>query len=346
MVAALPACSSDQSSPGGTGPQPSATSTTPLGCANGAPVCIDTPADGFVVESVGTTIAPGEDAQYCEVVALPGTPGQPIFVSGIDGRMTPFSHHLNIMAVEPGSPADAASTPGQRVRCGGNGRVPFGTGLRQIFGAVSPEHSLVLPDGVGHRLDGGQKVIFNYHYFNSSTQPVPAKAALAFHLTDASNVRRELRRFGMYNTGFVIPPKTQGAFTAECMMAEDVQLLSLLRHTHRWGTDFTVWRAGGTSDGQEVFVSHDWEEGITYAPSAPFIVKQGEGLRFECKFDNTTDHELCFGELVSDEMCILYGNIVSTREHVPVLPEDCAIPSSPQGQVTRGFPCAQCPDGD
>jgi hypothetical protein len=175
---------------------------------------------------------------------------------------------------------------------------------------------------------------------------VPAKAALAFHLTDASNVRRELRRFGMYNTGIVIPAKTQGAFTAECMMAEDVQLLSLLRHTHKWGVDFTVWRAGGASDGQQVFVSHHWEDDITFAPSAPFIVKQGEGLRFECKFDNTTDHELRFGELVSDEMCILYGNIVSTRDNVPVLPEDCAIPNSPQGQVVRGFPCAQCPDGD
>jgi hypothetical protein len=299
-----------------------------------------------MIESVGTTIAPGQDVQYCEVVVLPGTPGQPIYVSGIDGKMTPFSHHLNIMSVEPGSPADRASTPGQLVECTGNGRIPFGTGLRQIFGAVSPENSLVLPEGVGHRLDGGQKVIFNYHYFNSSPQPVPAKAALAFHVTDASNVRRELRRFGMYNTGFSVPAGAQGAFTAECMMAEDVQLLSLLRHTHRWGTDFTVWRAGGTGDGEQVFVSHDWEEGITYAPSAPFIIKRGEGLRFECKFDNTTNHELRFGELVSDEMCILYGNIVSTRENVPSLPEDCMIFNSPQGQVVRGVPCAQCPDGE
>jgi hypothetical protein len=350
LAVLLAACSSSSESPSqnlaGPGPNPTTTSTVPTGCPDGAPVCIATPSDGFVVQSVGTSILPGEDVQYCEVVALPGTAGQPIYVSGIDGKMTPYSHHLNIMAVEPGSPADAATTPGQRVKCAGNGRVPFGTGLHQIFGAVSPENSLILPDGVGHRLDGGQKVIFNYHYFNPSTAPVPAKAALAFHLTEASNVRRELRRFGMYNTGFVVPAHTQGTFIAECMMAEDVQLLSLLRHTHRWGTDFTVWRAGGASDGQEVFVSRDWEEGITYAPSTPFIIKQGEGLRFECKFDNTTDRELRFGELVSDEMCILYGNIVSTRDNVPSLPEDCAIPSSPQGQVVRGFPCAQCPDGD
>jgi hypothetical protein len=298
------------------------------------------------VESVGATIAPGEDVQYCEVVALPGTPGQPIYVAGIDGRMTRFSHHLNIMAIQPGSPADQASTPGQRERCAGNGRIPFGSGLHQIFMSVAPETSLVLPDGVGHRLDGGQKVLFNYHYFNSSTAPVPAKAALAFHVADASAVRRELRRFGMYNMSFAIPARSKASFTAECMMAEDIQLISLLRHTHSKGTDFNVWRAGGATDAQQVFVSHHWEDDINYAPTGSFIIKQGEGLRFECAFDNTTDQELRFGELVSDEMCILYGYFVSTREFVPPLPEDCAIPTSVQGQVARGFPCTQCPDGE
>lgn len=350
LAVLLAACSSGSpsQSPAGPAPNPTTTSTvpTPTECPDGAPVCIAEPSDGFVVQSVGTTIAPGEDVQYCEVVTIPGTPGEPIYVSGIDGKMTPHSHHLNVMAVEPGSPADSATTPGQRVKCTGNGRVPFGTSLHQIFGAVSPENSLVLPDGVGHRLDGGQKLVFNYHYFNPTTQPVPAKAALAFHLTDASNVRRELRRFGMYNTGFAIPAGTQGAFTSECKMAEDVELLSLFRHTHKWGADFTVWRAGGASDGEQVFVSHHYEDDITYTPSTSFIIKQGEGLRFECKFDNTTDHELRFGELVSDEMCILYGNIVSTKDYSPVLPEDCAIPVSAQGQVAEGFPCAQCPDGD
>src|SRR5262245_1907951 len=136
LAVLLAACSSSSPSPGpgGPGPSPTATTPAPTACPDGAPVCIATPGDGFAVASVGTTIAPGEDVQYCEIVAIPGTPGEPIFVSGIDGRMTPYSHHLNVMAIEPGSPADAASTPGQRVKCTGNGRVPFGTGIRQIFG--------------------------------------------------------------------------------------------------------------------------------------------------------------------------------------------------------------------
>lgn len=340
-LALLPACSSGATAPGPTSAGPG----SPAACANGAPVCLDAPPGGFVIESVGATIAPGEDVQYCEIVTLPGTPGQPIFVSGIDGKMTRFSHHLNVMAIDPGGQADGASTPGQKVKCAGNGRVPFGSGMHQIFGSVTPENSLVLPDGVGHRLDGGQKLIFNYHYFNSSTSPVPAKAVLAFHVTDAAHVRRELHRFGMYNNGFAVPAHSQGSFTAECMMAEDVQILSLLRHTHRWGTDFTVWRAGGATGGEQVFVSHDWEGDIAYTPSDTFIVNKGEGLRFECSFDNTTDQELTFGELITNEMCILYGNFIATQDNVSSLPEDCVIVNSPEGQTAQGIPCTGCPDG-
>src|SRR5262245_21105180 len=91
LCALLPACASESQGPTGPDPLPTTGPTAvPSGCANGAPVCIDAPPDGFVIESVGTMIEPGQDIQYCEVVALPGTPGVPIYVSGIDGKMTPF----------------------------------------------------------------------------------------------------------------------------------------------------------------------------------------------------------------------------------------------------------------
>ena len=308
-------------------------------------VCLDTPEGGFKLESNGTTIGPGEDVQYCEVLEIPGKPGEPVYVSGFDGRMTRFSHHLNVMLVAPGSDADSATTPGDLVDCLNNGRVPFGSGLRQIFSMGSPEESLTLPDGVGHKLEGGQKLVFNYHYFNSSQDAVPAKAALAFHATDPANVTRELRRFGMYNVGIQIPARAKASFTSECKMSEDVRIVSLWRHTHRWGTDFSVWRTGGATDGEHVFTKPDWEHDITYTPDQPFLIGKGDGLRFECAFDNTTDRDLAFGELATDEMCILYGYFVGAKEGLPG-PEDCVMPAAVPGEVTQGFACAQCPDGE
>jgi hypothetical protein len=345
----LPACSSDSSSgiaPGDQsddGGNPEGGPSAPPECTS--EVCIDVPEGGFAVEARGTTIEPGQDIQYCEVVQIPGEPGEPIYVSAIDGRMTPFSHHLNAMLVAPGSAADQATTPGQLVECLNNGRQPFGSGLRQIFSMGTPEEQLVLPEGIGHRLEGGQKIVLNYHYFNSSDAQVPAKAALAFHTTDAANATREMRRFGMYNIGIQIPAQSKASFQAQCTMANDIELVALWRHTHRWGTDFSAWRTGGASDGEHLFTKTDWEHDITFTPETPLSIAKGEGLRFECSFDNTTDHTMTFGELATDEMCILYGYFVGKGAGLAG-PEDCIIVSATPGVLSPGFPCTECPDGE
>ena len=40
----------------------------------------------------------------------------------------------------------------------------------------------------------------------------------------------------------------------------DIIVANLVRHTHRWGTDFTVWYAGGAKDGELIFTSADYED--------------------------------------------------------------------------------------
>jgi hypothetical protein len=106
-----------------------------------------------------------------------------------------------------------------------------------------------------------------------------------------------------------------------------------------------VWRAGGATDGEQVFTKTDWEHDITYTPETPFVIREGEGLRFDCAFENTTDRPLAFGELATDEMCILYGYFVGTGSGLAG-PEDCAITTATEGTVTKGFACTQCPDGE
>jgi hypothetical protein len=128
-------------------------------------------------------------------------------------------------------------------------------------------------------------------------------------------------------------------------MSQDIEIVSLWRHTHRWGTDFSVWRAGGAGDGEQVFTKTDWEHDITFTPETPFVIRKGEGLRFDCAFENTTDRPLAFGELATDEMCILYGYFVGTGPGLAG-PEDCAITTATEGTVTKGFACTQCPDGE
>jgi hypothetical protein len=55
----------------------------------------------------------------------------------------------------------------------------------------------------------------------------------------------------------------------ECTMRQEVVVFGLSRHTQRWGTDFEVWLVGGARNGEQLFLSRDWETNTGYAPDPP-----------------------------------------------------------------------------
>ncbi len=200
--------------------------------------CLDAPAEGFQVRSVGGEIESGADVEYCEVVQLPGTADDTYYVKGFESIMTRGSHHLIVSAVIPGSDTDKNTTVGERAECI-TGSV-WGDDLTDVTGQQLPEHQEAYPAGVGKVFKGGQKVIFDYHYFNATDKPLQARAAVNFLTTAAENIEHEAQGFGKLNLAIVIPPMQESAFPADCRMNQDVMVHKLTRHTHQWGTDFPV----------------------------------------------------------------------------------------------------------
>src|SRR5687768_16190328 len=68
-----------------------------MGDACEEPPCLAAPEYGFQVRSVGTTIEPLQDVEYCEVVQQPGDPSETYYVTGFDSEMTVGSHHLIVV---------------------------------------------------------------------------------------------------------------------------------------------------------------------------------------------------------------------------------------------------------
>jgi hypothetical protein len=108
-------------------------------------------------------------------------------------------------------------------------------------------------------------------------------------------------------------------------MKQDVMLSRLARHTHKYGTDFDVWYAGGPHDGELIWTSKDWEEETQYKFPAPFVMKAGEGLRFRCAFDNPNMSPLRFGTRTTDEMCILFTSIWEAHDGENLESSECDI---------------------
>jgi Copper type II ascorbate-dependent monooxygenase, C-terminal domain len=275
--------------------------------------CLDPPAEGFQVRSEGGEILPGEDVEYCEVVQLPGTPDDIYYVNGFQSVMTRGSHHLIVSAVIPGSDTDKNTTVGDRVECI-TGSV-WGDDLTDVTGQQLPEHQEAFPAGVGKVFVGGQKVIFDYHYFNATDKPLQARAAVNFLTTASENIEHEAQGFSKLNLAIFIPPMQESEFPDSCRMNRDVMVHKLTRHTHQWGTDFPVSLNRGEGEPELIYTSPNYED-PDFIFEEPILVREGEGFDFVCNYNNDTMRTLTFGVNATDEMCILFGSMYSPTERV------------------------------
>ncbi|HWM88568.1 MAG TPA: hypothetical protein VNO33_22085 [Kofleriaceae bacterium] len=275
--------------------------------------CLDPPATGFQIRSVGEEIQPGDDVEYCEVVQLPGSADETYYVNAFESAMTLGSHHLIVAAIIPGSETDKAAKVGDRQECVTPSA--WGDDLVDVTGQQVPFHEEAFPAGVGRVYRGGQKVVFDYHYFNATDTPLQARAAVNFLTTSAENIEHESQGFSKLNLAIFIPPRETASFEVGCRMNRDVMVHKLTRHTHQWGTDFPVSLVTSEGDPELIYTSPNYED-PDHIFKEPILVREGEGFDFVCNYDNDTDRTLTFGVNATDEMCILFGSMYSPTERV------------------------------
>jgi hypothetical protein len=307
LVAALAACSSGTKSV-----EPLEEHRVPTGLDD-----LVAPDDGFQLRSVGADIAPGEDVEYCEIGELPGDPSETYYVKSIELANAKFSHHLVVATAKPGSAADARLREldiGDKVTCNGANFEWPEEGLVGLASAQTPYFSLGFPDGVGTVLSGNERVVFDYHYVNTSDKSVRAESAFNVHVVDGASIEHIATAFSFFNFTIDIPAHAQKSFTAESHFTEDLKVANLVRHTHEHGRDFSVWYSGGPNDGEHIWTSGDWKHDTLHDFPEPITVNAGDGFRFSCDFENQGDAPLRYGIKGTDEMCILAGFIWSAGD--------------------------------
>ncbi|HMJ13836.1 MAG TPA: hypothetical protein VK524_20605 [Polyangiaceae bacterium] len=270
---------------------------------------LEKPANGFHVRSQGELIRAGEDVEYCEVAELPGEADKEYYVSGIELGNGLGSHHLIVEVAEPGSVADQklrSLSIGDRVPCF-SAESAYGQGMYSLFGIQQPYGRVDYPPGVGRVVYGKQRAVFDYHYLNTTSEDVRSQSAINIHVTNGESITHIVDGFGFYNWTIDVPAGKTASFKGECTFNRDVMVAGLARHTHRWGTDYSVWNASDPDDAAPFWTSTDWEHDVNYGWEEPRLFRAGEGFRFECNYNNTETHRLRFGTQARDEMCILFG---------------------------------------
>lgn len=289
---------------------------------------LSVPDHGFRLVSRGREIAPGGDEEYCEVAELPGDPEDEYSVTAVEAANGVGSHHLIVTA------ADFDSLMDRRLRSYDLGdQLPcisadseFGReGIRTIVSSQTPYVMAEYPEGVGMRLYGGQRIVFDYHYFNFGESPILARSAIAIHTREPGAPITPASYIAFTNMTLDVPPGMTRTYTATCAFEQDAMVMAVGRHTHSKGTDFSVWFNGGAHDGELIWTSNDWQHDLDHVLDEPVLVRAGEGFRFACGFENDGDVPLRFGISSTDEMCILVGGIYSDTPGREVDPQECVI---------------------
>ncbi len=294
---------------------------------------LDAPDHGFQVETLGMLIEPGEDVRWCETVRLPGGPNDAYPIDRIEAAMTVHGQDLIVSAAPVGSETAAIMDVGSRVPCTRAGEA-FGEELSELTSTQLPYHDQRFATGVGKLLYGGQRIAVDYHFVNDGAEPIPAKVKLNFHLARGTAVQHLARTAGFQNLTIYTPPGGTSSHLAECRVTDELLVGELVRRTQSRGTAFTVWRTGGERDGELLWRSRGPGD-ARFEFKAPLHLLPGEGFRFQCDYENSTDLELRFGVNATDEMCTLNAVYWRPEEQSDGRPQGCLLLAVDSDGVAR-----------
>ncbi|MCB9589341.1 MAG: hypothetical protein H6718_28255 [Polyangiaceae bacterium] len=272
-----------------------------------------------VLTTVESAIGPvaaavGDEDTVCIFKRMQNPAG---FVRNIRGHLTDGSHH---MIVYVSGETEEQLEP---KHCGGfsgifnlNGGIP---GLDSVdipvFIAQQHEAELNLPSDpetgkpLGFRVEENQMLRIELHWFNTTPKAQQVTGTVEFDVAGEDEDVMESSFAFWGSTAIDIPPHSQ--FTTPVLFQKamaDTKGFAVTTHQHQLGTNMKIWKADGTnvSDDKLLIESTDWAEPPLKMLDPPELFDVGEGLAYQCAWDNTTDSQVGFGEGFGDEMCFLW----------------------------------------
>jgi hypothetical protein len=214
-------------------------------------------------------------------------------------------HHVMVLIAGPSDVNtlqrndDAAEGPGWS--CPG-GLVSRYSGY---LGGWSPGfEALALPEGLGHRVEAGSKLLLTVHYslsVSGNANPDQTTLKLMFQ-TDAT---REVQALSVYDTRWVLGgmPVQKDKENVVYRFGYDPSTLmwqwkgyeiwAVNVHMHERGSKgmLAIQRADGSTECLLQIDDYDYHWQGDYYPSEPVRIAPGDKLYVECHFNNSADHQ-------------------------------------------------------
>jgi hypothetical protein len=275
--------------------------------------------DGFQLNVPHFEVAAGTEVQSCYFFAVPGTPGQDVWINRFVLAANAGTHHMNVFRVKTivglsGNPGDVVVSQNGVGPCFKSSNwADWPLVVNSQDGGQHVDWNL--PDGVGSRFTAGELLMLQIHFVNATTQTSPAggRGAANFYYMPAPPTF-ELGTIFATNQNIRVCPGKTAEYETHCKTPmSNATIIAANGHFHSRGTKFTmnVVDANGTDMLPAPFyTSTSWNE-PPMARGLDIKIPDGGGVSWTCDF--AADASSCGNP--ADQCCFTFGGKVDTQEH-------------------------------
>jgi hypothetical protein len=246
------------------------------------------PSDGGSVEAGASVVAhvdwhqdPYSEILQCHYLKLPNDAAHEI--GHIKLTFPEGSHHVHVYHA-------AVDVPDHVENC----TAIDWTTWSLVVGAQTKSVDWTLPEGVTVPLDPHEQLLVQVHWLNTTDQPIDRTATIELEPAAYSNAHLGVV-FGVAKDVYMVPGQTK-TVANWAPIDPGVNITAMMGHFHGRGTRYSVdLRRHGETSGTVVYQATNEQtfEFETFDP-AP-VPTDGQGLAFECDYDNTTTNTITWG---------------------------------------------------
>lgn len=175
--------------------------------------------------------------------------------------------------------------------------------------------SFEFPDGLGRKLESGQRIMLNTHHINTTENPIEVNDRIELYVESTESIDTFVAPFWHSPPNLYIPVGEQ-TISHTCEITQDLKFLYIMGHMHEHGLHFYVdhHRLDGTTE--RIYAVEAWDPvykdvpPVTYFDLDTFSILEGESITTTCVYNNDESDALEFPA----EMCTTIGIIYPAEE--------------------------------
>jgi hypothetical protein len=252
------------------------------------------------------TLQAGQETTVCITKRLGNA--NALDITKMHTTLAPGSHHMIFYRSNDTteSPNPTSCQPFQGII---QGTVP-------LFIAESPDSVLNFPQGVAYSLPANTMYRLEAHYINTTQQVLQGMGTVELYTnTNPATITDHANLTFMGNAQISIPagrtcelPCGGTPTPTFHALSAGTKVFGVTTHEHHLGIDAWVELTTGANVSGTMLVDNpDWNNPLLKLFDPPLEIQAGQGLRFNCKYQNDTNATVSFGESATEEMCFIWA---------------------------------------